>query len=92
MFLAYGSKHICYICLYLPTRRLYIIRHIFYNETVFPYPRLAACCTTESTQSNSNFPFPLKLLDSIASPIDPLLPTSPNPPEYIFIPLLFHIS
>ena len=37
MFLGYSSKHKGYKCLYPPTCRIYISRHVVFDESILPY-------------------------------------------------------
>lgn len=40
VFLGYNEKYKCYICYFPPTGRVYISRHVIFDEESFPYSDL----------------------------------------------------
>lgn len=56
VFSGFSSKNKSYLCLYVPSSRLYIARHVVFNENVFPSANHISSSvvppTTMNTQSN----------------------------------------
>lgn len=66
VFLGYSTKHKGYLCLHLETKRLYIARHVIFDESKYPFHSL----TTSSPTSHSSEPpseVTLQLLHDAAS-------------------------
>ena len=55
VFLGYSSKHKGYLCHYPPTNRMYIARHVTFDEDRFPYPhynKFSSCSSDNSPPSS----------------------------------------
>ncbi|KAH0633010.1 hypothetical protein KY284_035796 [Solanum tuberosum] len=64
VFLGYSSKHKGYLCHYPPTNRMYIARHVTFDEDKFPYPHYK---TFSSCSSDNSPPSSLTSLQSISN-------------------------
>lgn len=49
MFLGYNEKYKGYRCVYPPTGRFYISRHVLFEESDFPFADIYAHCHSQST-------------------------------------------
>lgn len=93
VFIGYNLPHKCYKCLDPIINKVYVSRHVYFNENTFPYHSITLCQTphlspSENTLSTFSltFPDPYPLAHSIISlphHLTPLL-LSPN--------LLLHIN
>ncbi|GAA0164558.1 hypothetical protein LIER_20161 [Lithospermum erythrorhizon] len=92
IFIGYSPQHKGYQCLHLPTGKVYISRHVVFDESIFPFTQDALSTNSSSLSSNSNSysitPSSLVVLphhdfppDSLLPP--PQLPNSSNPSQTI---------
>jgi hypothetical protein len=72
VFLGYSSQHKGYHCLDLTTGRVYISRHVIFNEKLFPYKQLQ----THSVPEAGLLEFTLLSNSGLPQPT----PSGPNPP------------
>jgi hypothetical protein len=63
VFISYSKNHLGYKCLHLPSGKVYITRHVIFNETKFPF----LTSTPNSSSSPSSIPNPVSV---------PILPPS----------------
>jgi Reverse transcriptase (RNA-dependent DNA polymerase)/gag-polypeptide of LTR copia-type/GAG-pre-integrase domain len=77
VFMGYSALHKGYKCLHLPTQRLYISRHVKFNEIYFPFAHITPNSSTLSGSHNST---PLTILPFYPlpspSPLSPLTESS----------------
>ena len=78
-FLGYSSHHKGYLCLDIHSSRVYISRHVIFNEDSFPFKNLKSSISQSISSSSS-----LSVLLSIPlPPLSPSLPMSPSiPPPF----------
>ncbi|GAA0171887.1 hypothetical protein LIER_25821 [Lithospermum erythrorhizon] len=92
IFTGYSPQYKGYQCLHLPTGRVYISRHVVFDESIFPFTQDALSTNSSSLSSNSNSysitPSSLVVLphhdlppDSLSRP--PQLPNSSIPSQTI---------
>lgn len=82
IFLSYASKYKGYICFEVNTKRVYISRHVLFDETEFPYSTLVSKSSSMSTilplmQSSIHVPIP-NLNNVIVHPSFEYVPPSPS--------------
>jgi hypothetical protein len=85
VFLGYSKPHIGYKCLHIPTGRLYIARHVVFNENKFPFQShpvsMSPSCPTSTTLPSSlRLPTTLPIMTSqpSSSPASTHVPSSPS--------------
>ncbi|KAL8167075.1 hypothetical protein V2J09_008574, partial [Rumex salicifolius] len=79
IFIGYNSKHKGYICFHVPTSRVYISRHVIFDEAVSAYP--SHSCPKVSPDSHPSGSIPLSILQQAAtSPISssPVVQSAPS--------------
>lgn len=81
VFLGYASKYKGFICLDVLKCRIYISRHVVFDETRFPYQHLLSMCKHKSTISKSS--------SQLSFNSNPIISTSLSSPQ-ITPPLLLH--
>lgn len=52
IFIGYNASHKGYICFHQSTSRIYISRHVVFNEDIFPYTSTTIMKTTQSSPPN----------------------------------------
>ncbi|KAL4573020.1 hypothetical protein LXL04_019813 [Taraxacum kok-saghyz] len=86
IFLGYSASHKGYICFHQPTTKIYISRHVVFDENTFPYTHPSSPDTSSTSQpcddlpqvvANISPPFPTESV----TPITPLTPTSLDGPN-----------
>ncbi|KAL4585655.1 hypothetical protein LXL04_010278 [Taraxacum kok-saghyz] len=79
VFIGYSPTHKGYLCYHQPTSRLYISRHVVFNEDVFPYQSNPTPLPSSPTPHST--PSPMHLLHQISIPSSLSPPsTPPSPP------------
>jgi len=78
VFLGYASNHKGYMCL-SPTGRMYITRHVTFNESGFPYAVLSNPFSSVSSPTNNPSSIPSPTLTVFHQP--PVFVSQPAPPE-----------
>ena len=68
IFLGYATQYKGYICYHVSNRKLYISRHVLFNENVFPYNDLV------TQLSNSKTPSPMHYFPSSVAFLPPNMP------------------
>jgi histone deacetylase 1/2 len=77
VFLGYSNKYKGYLCFHVPTMRLYVSRHVIFDETQFPYPESSpSLLTTQSSPSSASSTCPVLLVNTentviTSSPVSP---------------------
>ena len=84
VFLGYSLNHKGYRCLDPITNRVYISRHVYFDETTFPFHSLTSSSTTSSHASS---PFSLNFPNLYST-----VPSSPYPASHISTPTVTSIS
>ena len=96
VFLGYSEQHKGYRCLHPPSARVYVSRHVLFNEASFPYQKdyqsflqlsdtkLLSAWKSEFAVEPTPLPIPQPEEDFI--PFVPQPPTPPNPAPPLFIP------
>ncbi|CAN0824684.1 Retrovirus-related Pol polyprotein from transposon TNT 1-94 [Linum grandiflorum] len=79
IFLGYSSTHKGYLCYHQPNSRLYIARHVIFNEEVFPYTPHSS---TSSSASQPSTPAPNSLLQQAHQSPPPQPSPGPTPPTH----------
>ncbi|CAH9104736.1 unnamed protein product, partial [Cuscuta epithymum] len=79
VFLGYSVAHKGYICFHQPTSRIYISRHVVFNEDVFPYDQQPSPSSSPSRLPPS--PSPPTLLQQAAALPSMSPPVTPSPPS-----------
>ena len=74
--LGYNTSHKGYLCFHIPTWRIYIYRHVIFNETVFPYATQPP--PVHSTTPPIHLATTLHLLEQVT--VVPTITTPPTPP------------
>jgi len=65
VFLGYSNKYKGYLCYHVPTLRLYVSRHVIFDETQFPYPASSSSSlTTQSSPSSASSTCPVLLVNT----------------------------
>ena len=78
VFLGYAPQYKGYICYHVSTKKLYISRHVAFNENLFPYKDL---CTQFTASTSSSTSFTMPSMSSVSPPaMPPLFPSQPRPP------------
>ena len=75
VFLGYSPSHRGYQCLHLPSKRIYISRHVLFDESSFPFSRLSPAPSPAPPPQTLLYPLPL----------NPSLP--PNTPNAVLAPM-----
>ncbi|KAL4569135.1 hypothetical protein LXL04_024766 [Taraxacum kok-saghyz] len=69
VFLGYSTSHKGYLCLHTPSSRIYISRHVVFNETIFPFANNTSTPTcSHSTTNSENTPATLLNQTTFISP------------------------
>jgi histone deacetylase 1/2 len=77
VFLGYSHKYKGYLCYHVPTLRLYVSRHVIFEETQFPYPESSpSLLTTQPLPSSASSTCPVLLVNTentviTSSPVSP---------------------
>ena len=86
VFLGYSTSQSAYFCLHLPTKRMYVSRHVQFDESSFPFDTQQAksiCAENVNPVTNSTSPITLPPPPSFTPPVQP--PSTPTttvvPPE-----------
>lgn len=93
MFIGYATKYKGYMCYHVPTQRVFVSRHVIFDEQHFPYTDLLATHSTTlaspQTHHSSHGPVPMVSSENIiVSPIPDSSHSSPSvsTPETTNIP------
>ena len=80
VFLGYGIKYKGYLCYHVPTLRLFISRHVIFDEKQFPYPESShiSSPTVQSSPSYSSSTCPVLLVNTENT----VIPSFPGSPSY----------
>ena len=83
VFLGYSKSHLGYRCLDITTGRLYIARHVRFNETVFPFQQLLVSHSVSTSTTKVSF----SRIKSCQKPLTSVPPTTTD-----FIPAPYQNS
>jgi transposase InsO family protein len=83
LFLGYSASHKGYICRAIHSSRIYISRHVVFDETNFPYAHFSPQATSETLNSSSclsspSFTHPSTISICTEVPSSPPTPSSPS--------------
>jgi len=89
VFLGYGIKCKGYLCYHMPTLRLFVSRHVIFDEKQFPYPEFSHIppTTVQSSPSYSSSTCLVLLVNTENT----VIPSFPGSPSY-HTPALFTVS
>jgi hypothetical protein len=88
VFIGYSKNHLGYKCLHIPSGRIYIARHVVFNETKFPFSKSEVPSPSSLSKSHPSMTLPLVLPSSIplsSSRHDSLTIPSSNPPSPVSV-------
>ncbi|CAL8170379.1 unnamed protein product [Prunus armeniaca] len=81
VFLGYAGQYKGYICFSLTTNRLFVTRHVLFDETMFPFTYVHPVSISSSQSLTSSSPPPsISFTNTVLSPIPSLSVSSPSPP------------
>ncbi|CAL2258842.1 unnamed protein product [Prunus armeniaca] len=81
VFLGYAGQYKGYICFSLTTNRLFVTRHVLFDETVFPFTSVHLVSISSSQSLPSSSPPPsISFTNTVLSHIPSLSISSPSPP------------
>jgi hypothetical protein len=90
VFLGYSQLHKCYYCLHLPTQRVYVSRHVLFDESDFPFASVTHLDYDTETSIPVSVPLPVLPSPSPCSHPPSHVPTSSTishlSPEHSFLP------
>jgi len=89
LFLGYSEPHLGYKCLDLSTGRLYIARHLIFNEQVFPFKSLLGPPPSSAPLLAHPLPTNMRLSSPAISPFVPHLSSNSNASPLASSPLDF---
>ncbi|KAL3835707.1 hypothetical protein ACJIZ3_010443 [Penstemon smallii] len=86
IFIGYSTSHHGYMCLHVPTSRIYISRDVIFDENLFPYAEKELGRSLSRPFSNATLPFQLPnpsrpATSVVAHSLPPLLPTPLRSPQ-----------
>ncbi|CAL2258851.1 unnamed protein product [Prunus armeniaca] len=83
VFLGYAGQYKGYICFSLTTNRLFVTKHVLFDETVFPFTSVHPVSISSSQSLPSSSPPPsISFTNTVLSPIPSLSISSPSPPTF----------
>ena len=90
VFLRYAIKYKGYLCYHVHPMRLFISRHVIFDEQQFPYPDLLPTHSNTLTSPSPNQPSPYPVpIVTLANVIVPTIPASPSLPPRAYTPVPF---
>jgi hypothetical protein len=78
VFLSYDIKYKGYLCYHVPTLRLFVSRHVIFDETQFPYPEFSQSSLTAQSSPSSASSTCHVLLVNTENTVIPSSPVSPS--------------